>query len=219
MTRPSSSARASPAGGPVATAIGGRRAERHTTGPGVLQRGADPASAPAADTRADRLAPENRASPASVGFRSDRHRAPARAEQTQPAGGAELPSQYVPASVEAPLYERWLERGYFTADAESDKPPFTIVIPPPNVTGSLHIGHAFEHTLMDALTRRARMQGFETLWLPGMDHASIAVHALVERALAEEGTNRQELGREAFSSGSGAGRSSTAAPSWPRCAG
>ena len=119
-------------------------------------------------------------------------------EQAQPAAGAELPSQYVPAAVEGPLYERWVQRGYFTADAESDKPPFTIVIPPPNVTGSLHIGHAFEHTLMDALVRRARMQGFETLWLPGMDHASIAVHALVERALAEEGTNRRELGREAF---------------------
>jgi valyl-tRNA synthetase len=109
-----------------------------------------------------------------------------------------LPSQYVPASVEGPLYERWVQRGYFTADAKSDKPPFTIVIPPPNVTGSLHVGHAFEHTLMDALTRRARMQGFETLWLPGMDHASNAVHALVERALAEEGTNRRELGRDAF---------------------
>jgi valyl-tRNA synthetase len=66
------------------------------------------------------------------------------------------------------------------------------------VTGSLHVGHAFEHTLIDALTRRARMQGSETLWLPGMDHASIAVHALVERALAAEGTNRRELGRDAF---------------------
>jgi len=119
-------------------------------------------------------------------------------EQIQPAGGAELPSRYVPASVEAPLYQRWLERGYFTADATSDRPPYTIVIPPPNVTGSLHIGHAFEHTLMDALIRRARMQGFETLWLPGMDHASIAVHALVERELAAEGVSRRELGREAF---------------------
>ncbi|MDQ2835841.1 MAG: valine--tRNA ligase [Actinomycetota bacterium] len=109
-----------------------------------------------------------------------------------------MPTQYAPAAVEAPLYQRWIDRGYFTADAESDKPPFTIVIPPPNVTGSLHIGHAFEHTLMDALVRRARMRGFETLWLPGMDHASIAVHALVERALAEEGTSRRELGRDAF---------------------
>ena len=126
----------------------------------------------------------------------------AESEQIQPpaeqARGAELPTQYVPASVEAPLYERWVQRGYFTADATSDKPPFTIVIPPPNVTGSLHVGHAFEHTLMDALVRRARMQGFETLWLPGMDHASIAVHALVERALAEEATSRRDLGRERF---------------------
>jgi valyl-tRNA synthetase len=110
----------------------------------------------------------------------------------------DLPTTYSPAEVEAPLYERWVERGYFTADARSNKPPFTIVIPPPNVTGSLHIGHAFEHTLMDALVRRARMQGFETLWLPGMDHASIAVHALVEKSLAAEGTSRRELGREAF---------------------
>ena len=110
----------------------------------------------------------------------------------------ELPTSYAPGSVEGPLYQAWVERGYFTADANSDKPPFTVVIPPPNVTGSLHIGHAFEHTLIDALVRRARMQGFEALWLPGMDHASIAVHALVERQLAEQGSNRRELGRDAF---------------------
>jgi valyl-tRNA synthetase len=96
------------------------------------------------------------------------------------------------------MYDRWVEAGYFTADNTSDKPPFCIVIPPPNVTGSLHIGHAFEHTLIDILVRHRRMQGYDTLWLPGMDHASIAVHALVERALAAEGTNRRELGREAF---------------------
>ncbi|WP_414720477.1 class I tRNA ligase family protein, partial [Streptomyces sp.] len=72
---------------------------------------------------------------------------------------ANLPTQYVPAEVEGKLYERWVERGYFEADAKSDKPPYTIVIPPPNVTGSLHLGHAFEHTLIDALTRRKRMQG------------------------------------------------------------
>jgi len=96
------------------------------------------------------------------------------------------------------MYDRWVEAGYFTADNTSEKPPFCIVIPPPNVTGSLHIGHAFEHTLIDILVRRRRMQGYDTLWLPGMDHASIAVHALVERALAAEGTNRRELGREAF---------------------
>ena len=96
------------------------------------------------------------------------------------------------------MYQRWVDAGYFTADVTSDKPSYSIVIPPPNVTGNLHIGHAFEHTLIDILVRRRRMQGYETLWLPGMDHASIAVHALVERALEAEGTSRRELGREAF---------------------
>jgi valyl-tRNA synthetase len=91
-----------------------------------------------------------------------------------------------------------VSRGYFTADATSDKPPYTVVIPPPNVTGSLHVGHAFDHSIIDCITRRKRMQGFETLWLPGMDHASIAVHALVEKQLVEEGTSRRELGREKF---------------------
>ena len=109
-----------------------------------------------------------------------------------------LPTQYQAGEVEAGLYDRWEARGYFTAAATSDRPPYCIVIPPPNVTGNLHVGHAFEHTLMDSLVRRARMQGRNTLWLPGMDHASIAVHALVERALVEEGTSRRELGREAF---------------------
>ncbi|NEB74742.1 class I tRNA ligase family protein, partial [Streptomyces sp. SID14478] len=110
----------------------------------------------------------------------------------------ELPTQYTPAEVEGPLYERWVERGYFDADAKSDKPPYAIVIPPPNVTGSLHLGHAFEHTLIDALTRRKRMQGYETLWQPGMDHAGIATQNVVERELAKEGTSRHDLGREAF---------------------
>ncbi len=112
---------------------------------------------------------------------------------------AELPSQYVPAEVEGPLYQRWLDRGYFTADATSDKPPFSLVIPPPNVTGSLHLGHALEQSMMDALTRRARMRGFDVLWLPGMDHASIAVQNLVERHLAEtEGKGRFDYTREEF---------------------
>ncbi|MGW3241697.1 valine--tRNA ligase [Streptomyces sp. NPDC001070] len=110
----------------------------------------------------------------------------------------ELPTQYAPAEVEGPLYERWVERGYFEADAKSDKKPYTIVIPPPNVTGSLHLGHAFQHTLMDALTRRKRMQGYEALWLPGMDHAGIATQNKVEQQLAEEGKSRHDLGREAF---------------------
>ncbi|WP_156721798.1 valine--tRNA ligase [Streptomyces apocyni] len=118
--------------------------------------------------------------------------------QTAPAPTPELPKTFAPAEVEGPLYERWVERGYFTADAKSDKPPYTIVIPPPNVTGSLHLGHAFQHTLMDALTRRKRMQGFEALWLPGMDHAGIATQNKVEQQLAEEGKSRYDLGREEF---------------------
>jgi len=116
-----------------------------------------------------------------------------------PGGRAELPTTYTPADVEAPLYERWVQRGYFTADPDSDKPPFSIVIPPPNVTSSLHIGHALEHSMMDALTRRARMRGYDALWLPGMDHASIAVQNLVERHLAEtEGKGRFDYTREQF---------------------
>ena len=109
-----------------------------------------------------------------------------------------MPSQYAPAEVEGPRYERWEKAGYFTADAESAAPAFCIVIPPPNVTGSLHIGHALDHTLIDALVRRRRMQGFNTLWLPGMDHAGIATQNVVERELAKEGLSRHDLGREAF---------------------
>ena len=93
----------------------------------------------------------------------------------------ELPTGFVPADIEAPLYKKWLDAGYFTADAKSEKPPFAIVIPPPNVTGSLHIGHALDHTLQDTLVRMKRMKGFETLWLPGMDHAGIATQNVVER--------------------------------------
>ncbi|MFG3407173.1 valine--tRNA ligase [Streptomyces sp. NPDC048142] len=116
----------------------------------------------------------------------------------QPASNPELPTQYAPAEVEGKLYERWVERGYFEADEHSDKPPYSIVIPPPNVTGSLHLGHAFEHTLIDALVRRKRMQGFEALYQPGMDHAGIATQNVVERELGKEGKSRHDLGREAF---------------------
>jgi valyl-tRNA synthetase len=110
----------------------------------------------------------------------------------------ELPSQYAPAEVEGPRYERWEKAGYFAADAYSTAPAYCIVIPPPNVTGSLHIGHALDHTLMDALIRRRRMQGYNALWLPGMDHAGIATQNVVERELAKEGLSRYDLGREAF---------------------
>ncbi|MEV7170698.1 valine--tRNA ligase [Streptomyces sp. JL4002] len=118
--------------------------------------------------------------------------------QTPSSPPSELPTAYAPAAVEGKLYESWVERGYFTADPASEKPPYTIVIPPPNVTGSLHLGHAFQHTLMDALTRRKRMQGYESLWLPGMDHAGIATQNKVEQQLAEEGKSRHDLGREEF---------------------
>ncbi|WP_405531310.1 valine--tRNA ligase [Streptomyces avidinii] len=118
--------------------------------------------------------------------------------QTPSSPDSELPTAYAPAAVEGKLYESWVERGYFTADPASEKPPYTIVIPPPNVTGSLHLGHAFQHTLMDALTRRKRMQGYESLWLPGMDHAGIATQNKVEQQLAEEGKSRHDLGREEF---------------------
>jgi valyl-tRNA synthetase len=120
-------------------------------------------------------------------------------ETTPHASASELPAQYVPARVEEKLYERWIQAGHFVADVKSDKPPFAIVIPPPNVTGSLHLGHAVGHTLMDALARRRRMQGYEVLWLPGMDHAGIATQTQVERHLVStEGKSRHELGREEF---------------------
>src|SRR5450432_398233 len=109
-----------------------------------------------------------------------------------------LPSVYAPGGIEEKLYERWVDRGYFTADVTSGKPPFTIVLPPPNVTGQLHMGHALNHTLMDLLSRRRRMQGYETLWLPGMDHAGIATQNVVERELSREGVSRHDLGRTEF---------------------
>ncbi len=115
-----------------------------------------------------------------------------------PSDRTPLPTQYAPREVEGPLYERWVERGYFRADNTSEQPPYCIVIPPPNVTGSLHLGHALNHTLMDVLTRRRRMQGYDVLWLPGMDHAGIATQNVVERELAKEGLSRHDLGREAF---------------------
>ena len=111
---------------------------------------------------------------------------------------SELPSNFVPQDIEGPLYQKWLDAGYFSADAKSDKPPFCIVIPPPNVTGSLHIGHALDHTLQDLLVRMKRMKGFETLWLPGMDHAGIATQNVVEKQLAAQGKSRHDFGREEF---------------------
>jgi valyl-tRNA synthetase len=111
-----------------------------------------------------------------------------------------LPSQYAPAEVEGRLYERWEKAGYFQPEfcENPEAETFCVVLPPPNVTGNLHIGHALDHTLMDILVRRRRMQGYRTLWLPGMDHAGIATQNVVERELAREGLSRHDLGREAF---------------------
>jgi valyl-tRNA synthetase len=110
----------------------------------------------------------------------------------------ELPSVFTPAEIETRLYQKWVDAGYFTVDVATTKPPFTIVIPPPNVTGVLHMGHALEHTLQDALIRMKRMQGFAALWLPGMDHAGIATQNVVEKQLSEAGLSRHDLGRAEF---------------------
>ncbi len=109
-----------------------------------------------------------------------------------------LPKAWDPAAAESELYRSWVEAGYFTADTTSSKPAYSIVLPPPNVTGSLHMGHALDHTLMDALTRRRRMQGYEVLWLPGMDHAGIATQSVVEKQLAVDGKTKEDFGRELF---------------------
>ncbi|MCV7385006.1 valine--tRNA ligase [Mycolicibacter longobardus] len=109
-----------------------------------------------------------------------------------------LPKSWEPGAVEDAIYQRWVDAGYFTADPASTKPGYSIVLPPPNVTGSLHMGHALDHTLMDVLTRRKRMQGYEVLWLPGMDHAGIATQSVVERQLAADGKTKEDFGRELF---------------------
>ena len=110
----------------------------------------------------------------------------------------DLPSVFIPADIEGPLYQKWIDAGYFTADANSPGESFTIVLPPPNVTGVLHIGTALDHTLQDILIRMKRMKGFTTLWLPGTDHAGIATQNVVEKQLAIEGLSRHDIGREEF---------------------
>ncbi len=105
---------------------------------------------------------------------------------------------YAPQEIEGKWYQFWQKNDYFHAAATSDKPAYAIVIPPPNITGSLHIGHALDNTLQDCLIRWRRMQGYNTLWMPGTDHAGIVTELIMERKLAEEGTSRMELGREKF---------------------
>ncbi|WML45564.1 valine--tRNA ligase [Neobacillus sp. PS3-40] len=109
-----------------------------------------------------------------------------------------MSTKYDPQTIEKGRYEWWLEGKFFEAKGEKEKQPYTIVIPPPNVTGKLHLGHAWDTTLQDILTRMKRMQGYDVLWLPGMDHAGIATQAKVEQKLRSEGKSRYDLGREKF---------------------
>ena len=112
--------------------------------------------------------------------------------------GKQLDKTYEPKSVESRLYDFWQKNGYFHAEPDKSKKPYTIVMPPPNITGQLHMGHALDNTLQDILTRFRRMQGYCTLWLPGTDHASIATEAKIVAAMAEEGVTKDDLGRDGF---------------------
>ena len=110
----------------------------------------------------------------------------------------ELEKNYNPSEIEDRLYHKWLEKKYFHSEVNRDKKPFTIVMPPPNITGKLHMGHALDNTMQDIIIRFKRMQGYEALWIPGTDHASISTEVKVTNALKEEGIDKHELGREGF---------------------
>src|SRR6478672_11258884 len=110
----------------------------------------------------------------------------------------ELAKSFEPADIEKHWRAEWEKRGYYTATMDADKPAFSIQLPPPNVTGTLHMGHAFNQTIMDALTRMHRMRGDNTLWVPGTDHAGIATQIVVERQLQDQGQSRHDLGRKNF---------------------
>ncbi|MGD8868895.1 MAG: class I tRNA ligase family protein, partial [Gemmatimonadales bacterium] len=118
--------------------------------------------------------------------------------ETGQAKQGELATRFDPRSFEEACYARWLEGGYFGADPHSEREPYVIVMPPPNVTAELHMGHGLNNTIQDVLIRWRRMQGREALWVPGTDHAGIATQNVVERRLAAEGKTRWDLGREAF---------------------
>ena len=110
----------------------------------------------------------------------------------------ELAKTYDPSAMEDRLYEKWESSKYFHAEVDRSRKPFTIVIPPPNITGQLHMGHALDETLQDILIRFKRMQGYNALWLPGTDHASIATEVKITETLKSEGTDKATLGREKF---------------------
>ena len=110
----------------------------------------------------------------------------------------ELEKIYDPSSVEDKHYKKWVDAGYFHAERDPDKRPYTIVMPPPNITGQLHMGHAMDETWQDILIRYKRMQGYAALWVPGTDHASIATEAKIVAKMKEEGLTKQDLGRDRF---------------------
>ena len=110
----------------------------------------------------------------------------------------ELAKAYEPREVEDRIYDFWLQGGYFHAEVDPEKKPYTIVIPPPNITGQLHMGHALDETIQDILIRFKRMQGYSALWLPGTDHASIATEAKIVEAMKKEGLTKEDVGREGF---------------------
>lgn len=118
----------------------------------------------------------------------------------------ELAKQYDPKGTENRIYQEWCDKGYFHTQIDRSKKPFTIVMPPPNVTGQLHMGHAMDETWQDILTRYKRMQGYAALWVPGTDHASIATEAKVVAAMREEGLTKEMLGRDGFWSAPGHGK-------------
>ena len=109
-----------------------------------------------------------------------------------------LEGKYSPRDFEESLYKNWEERNYFSASVDYKKEPYTIVMPPPNITGVLHMGHAMDNTLQDILIRYKKLKGYNTLWVPGVDHAAIATEAKIVAKLKEEGTSKEELGREKF---------------------
>ena len=110
----------------------------------------------------------------------------------------ELATTYSPKEFEDRIYKKWEEKKYFTPKIDKTKKPYSIVMPPPNITGKLHLGHALDNTMQDMLIRYKRMQGYCTLWVPGQDHASIATEVKVANELAKEGLDKKEMGREAF---------------------
>ena len=115
-----------------------------------------------------------------------------------PDDNAKPSKAYSPAEIEEKIYQHWLQAGYFHGHTDSGKKPYSIVIPPPNVTDVLHLGHALNNTIQDILIRKHRMDGYEAEWIPGADHAGIATQVIVEKQLTKEGTTRREIGREKF---------------------